>query len=171
MSMTMLTILQICGILIAYSVVTLLLPFLLLRKRFRHYPVAEQLIFYFLAGNFYIIYLVFLLQFLHISCQFTLLAGTAIPFLIVFYRKYRGRILIGIEQIFQTVLAVLRGENGVKTLASKGYRIVVGNRGKHESDIERVDITVVAVVNQRTSVLSYLHLQSHCHIGRRQGVP
>lgn len=130
MSMTMLTILQICGILIAYSVVTLLLPFLLLRKRFRHYPVAEQLIFYFLAGNFYIIYLVFLLQFLHISCQFTLLAGTAIPFLIVFYRKYRGRILIGIEQIFQTVLAVLRRENGVKTLASKGYRSAVGNRGK-----------------------------------------
>ena len=130
MSMTMLTILQICRILIAYSVVTLLLPFLLLRKRFRHYPVAEQLIFYFLAGNFYIIYLVFLLQFLHISCQFTLLAGTAIPFLIVFYRKYRGRILIGIEQIFQTVLAVLRGENGVKTLASKGYRSAVGNRGK-----------------------------------------
>lgn len=130
MSMTMLTILQICRILIAYSVVTLLLPFLLLRKRFRHYPVAEQLIFYFLAGNFYIIYLVFLLQFLHISCQFTLLAGTAIPFLIVFYRKYRGRILIGIEQIFQTVLAVLRRENGVKTLASKGYRSAVGNRGK-----------------------------------------
>ena len=130
MSMTMLTILQICGILIAYSVVTLLLPFLLLRKRFRQYPVAEQLIFYFLAGNFYIIYLVFLLQFLHISCQFTLLAGTAIPFLIVFYRKHRGRILIGIEQIFQTVLAVLRRENGVKTLASKGYRSVVGNRGK-----------------------------------------
>ena len=32
-----------------------------------------------------------------------------------------------------------------------------------EGDIERIDITVVAVVNQRTSVLSYLHLQSHCH--------
>ena len=32
-----------------------------------------------------------------------------------------------------------------------------------EGDIERVDITVVAVVDQRTSVLSYLHLQSHCH--------
>ena len=32
-----------------------------------------------------------------------------------------------------------------------------------EGDIERIDITVVAVVDQRTSVLSYLHLQSHCH--------
>ena len=32
-----------------------------------------------------------------------------------------------------------------------------------EGDIKRIDITVVAVVNQRTSVLSYLHLQSHCH--------
>ena len=67
MSMTILTILQIAQALSAYTLVTCIFPAILLHKRLAAYKMSERLIGYFLAGNFYIIYLVFLLQFLHTS--------------------------------------------------------------------------------------------------------
>ena len=76
MTMKWLTILQFLEIVAAYGIVTLFLPWLVLRKRFRRFSAAEQLTGYFFAGNFYIIYLVYLLQFLHISNRVTLTAGT-----------------------------------------------------------------------------------------------
>ena len=67
MSMTMLTVIQIVQALAAYSFVMLFLPWVFLRKYLAHFELSERIIGYFLTGNFYIIYLVFLLQFLHIS--------------------------------------------------------------------------------------------------------
>lgn len=61
MSMTMLTILQIAQALSAYTLVTLILPGIMLHKHLAEYKMSERLIGNFLAGNFYIIYLVFLL--------------------------------------------------------------------------------------------------------------
>ena len=58
MTMKWLTILQFLEIVAAYGIVTLFLPWLVLRKRFRRFSAAEQLTGYFFAGNFYIIYLV-----------------------------------------------------------------------------------------------------------------
>ena len=72
MSMKWLTILQFLEIVSAYGIVTLFLPWLILRKRFRRFSVAEQITGYFFSGNFYIIYLAYLLQFLHISNRVTL---------------------------------------------------------------------------------------------------
>ena len=80
MSMTMLTILQIAQALSAYTLVTLYSASeLMLHKHLAEYKMSERLIGYFLAGNFYIIYLVFLLQFLHISHPITLQIGTIFP--------------------------------------------------------------------------------------------
>ena len=87
MSMTMLTILQIAQALSAYTLVTLILPGIMLHKHLAEYKMSERLIGYFLAGNFYCINLVFLLEFLHISCRVTLIFGTALPFLIWGYKK------------------------------------------------------------------------------------
>lgn len=81
MSMKWLTILQFLEIVSAYGIVTLFLPWLILRKRFRRFSVAEQITGYFFSGNFYIIYLAYLLQFLHISNRVTLILGTVGPFL------------------------------------------------------------------------------------------
>ena len=55
MTMKWLTILQFLEIVAAYGIVTLFLPWLVLRKRFRRFSAAEQLTGYFFAGNFYII--------------------------------------------------------------------------------------------------------------------
>ena len=91
MSMRWLTILQFLEIFAAYGIVTLFLPWRILGKRFHRFSVAEQLIAYFFAGNFYIIYLVYLLQFLRISSRVTLLLGTAGPFLFIWIWKRKNR--------------------------------------------------------------------------------
>ena len=59
MSMTMLTVIQIVQALAAYSFVMLFLPWVFLRKYLAHFELSERIIGYFLTGNFYIIYLVF----------------------------------------------------------------------------------------------------------------
>ena len=53
MSMRWLTILQFLEIFAVYGIVTLFLPWRILGKRFHRFSVAEQLIAYFFAGNFY----------------------------------------------------------------------------------------------------------------------
>ena len=121
MSMTMLTILQIAQALGAYTLVTLILPEIVLHKRLAGYRMSERLIGYFLAGNFYIMYLVFLLQFLHISYPITLQVGTLSPFIPMIWKnrkKIGVHIVSNVNPFFQTVMRLLRKEVGVKTLAA-----------------------------------------------------
>ena len=61
MSMYLLTILQFIGISAAYMAVVLFLPWLFLHKKMTRFSIPERIMGYFLAGNFYIIYLVFLI--------------------------------------------------------------------------------------------------------------
>ena len=136
MSMTMLTILQIAQALGAYTLVTLILPGIVLQKRLAGYRMSERLIGYFLAGNFYIIYLVFLLQFLHISYPITLQIGMLFPFIPMIWknRKEIGvHIVSNVNPFFQTVMRLLRKEVGVKTLAAiklKKFQSKYSNRIK-----------------------------------------
>ena len=115
MSMKWLTILQFLEIVAAYGIVTLFLPWLILRKRFRRFSVAEQITGYFFAGNFYIIYLVYLLQFLHISNRVTLILGTVGPFLGVWIWKRRSLIPGAVESLLVLIERLLSGERGKKT--------------------------------------------------------
>ncbi len=115
MSMKWLTILQFLEIVAAYGIVTLFLPWMILRKRFRRFSVAEQITGYFFAGNFYIIYLVYLLQFLHISNRVTLILGTVGPFLGVWLWKRRSLVPGAIESLLVLIERLLSGERGKKT--------------------------------------------------------
>ncbi len=122
MTMKWLTILQFLEIVAAYGIVTLFLPWLVLRKRFRRFSAAEQLTGYFFAGNFYIIYLVYLLQFLHISNRVTLTAGTVGPFLLVWIWKRRSKIPGVIEWVLENVERLLSGERGKENFACAAAR-------------------------------------------------
>ena len=118
MSMRVLSMAQFVEIFFAYSVVTLLIPGLLLKEKLKELSFAERLTGYFLAGNFYCINLVFLLEFLHISCRVTLIFGTALPFLIRGYKKC-NEVSFGRERFQKFLLgfkALLSGTYGVKTL-------------------------------------------------------
>lgn len=123
MSMTILTILQIAQALSAYTLVTCVFPAILLHKRLAAYKMSERLIGYFLAGNFYIIYLVFLLQFLHISHPITLQIGTIAPFFPIIWKKRKNfHIVSRVSSASQLAIHVLRREVGVKTLIVKGWK-------------------------------------------------
>ena len=135
MSMNTLTIIQILEVLAAYTLIALLLPWLALRNVFCKFTISERIMGYFLAGNFYVIYLVFLMEFLHISGRVTLMAGTVTPFLIILYRKYRGRISETIEKFLLKVRYILHGEHGWKTLLFG--RKEEKKRSYHRQDVKR----------------------------------
>lgn len=135
MSMNTLTIIQILEVLAAYTLIALLLPWLALRNVFCKFTISERIMGYFLAGNFYVIYLVFLMEFLHISGRVTLTAGTITPFLIILYRKYRGRIPKTIEKFLLKVRYILHGEHGWKTLLFG--RKEEKKRSYHRQDVKR----------------------------------
>lgn len=150
MSMTMLSIFQMIQALAVYSFVMLLLPFLVLSDRFRKFRISEQVIGYFLAGNFYTIYLVFLLQFLHISNSVTLWVGTLFPIFVVIWKKkglHKEKQLA--EHFFRLFLHILKGEIGIKTLLLSG---VCKLNAQYRRKIERKlwqwlpDIVLMAVI-------------------------
>ena len=79
MSMTVNTALEIAEIFAAYSVITLLLPHIVIGKSVQFKNKYERFLLYTICGNFYVMNLVYLLELLHISHKITLIAGTVIP--------------------------------------------------------------------------------------------
>ena len=86
MSMTILTILQFAGIFSAYSLMTVLFPAFVFRAWLRGKKLTEQFLISFLAGNFYLINIVLVLQLLHISNWWTLTLCTVVPAVVVWNR-------------------------------------------------------------------------------------
>lgn len=157
MSMRWLTILQFLEIFAAYGIVTLFLPWRILRKRFRCFSVAERLIAYFFAGNFYIIYLVYLLQFLRISSRVTLLLGTAGPFLFVWIRKRKKQIPGAIESLLVRIERLLDGERGKKTSLAQLRRTVYERcfRGKRKQWLHA--LPEIAVLLAAIAAITYVY--------------
>lgn len=83
MSMAMYTIIQTISIFAAYMVTVLVLPAMVLYKRLKSRRIAERVVFYFLAGNMYVVNLVLYLGLLKIHNRWTLLLGTVIPLYLV----------------------------------------------------------------------------------------
>ncbi len=123
MSMTMLTIFQILGVSAAYLGVTLGLPWLLLRRKFGHMRTPARFMAYSIAGNFYCMNLVLLLQLLHLSNRATLVIGTLIPFFAAAAGKYRNSFLSALERRTDGIRIVLEGKMGAKT-----FMLRLGNR-------------------------------------------
>lgn len=157
MSMRWLTILQFLEIFAAYGIVTLFLPWRILRKRFRCFSVAEQLIAYFFAGNFYIIYLVYLLQFLRISSRVTLLLGTAGPFLFIWIRKRKKQIPGAMESLLVRIERLLDGERGKKTSLAQLRRTVYERcfRGKRKQWLHA--LPEIAVLLAVIAAITYVY--------------
>ena len=115
MSMKMLTVLQIAGILAAYLSVTMIAPWILLRKRLTNRKLSVSLMACFLCGNFYIINLAILLQLLHISYRSTLIIGSLIPFGFKVFVRYRESFTLSLERGTRRIRIVSEGELGLKT--------------------------------------------------------
>lgn len=122
--MKMLTIFQIMGVSAAYLGVTLVAPWLLLRRKFAALRTPARFMAYSMAGNFYCMNLVFLLQLLHISNRVTLVLGTLAPFLAVAV-KHRTSFPAAMERQTRGVRLIFEGEMGIRTLMLR-----TGNRLK-----------------------------------------
>ena len=120
MSMTMLTVLQIIGVSAAYLCTALVLPWLFLRKKLDGFAdIPTRFMIYFMAGNFYVMNLVFLLQILHLSFRLTLIIGTLMPFLAEFVIKYKNSLRVYLERVLDIFDRLAGREIGRKTFLLK----------------------------------------------------
>ena len=89
MLMTTHILLQFTGISIAYMCIMLLLPGVMFRRILRGRRVAEQFLFCYTFGNFYIINIVFAVQLLHISGFWALVLFTDVQGILIWRRVNR----------------------------------------------------------------------------------
>lgn len=125
MSMQILTILQFFSAFGAYFFLTMLLPALIFHRKFREERIVVRFFFYLIIGNFFFINLVFLLQLLHISNRFTLIACTVIA---AGYGMFRVNGLSPKENMAETRRMLYKVMSG-----TMGYRLIwerIRNRGK-----------------------------------------
>jgi hypothetical protein len=130
MSMTLLTILQFTAAFCAYSVVVLGLPAIVLHHRMKNRRRVERLMMYFLAGNFYVMNLVFLLELLHISRRITLLIGTLLPVFVYFYCFQRNAFIETLQNISKTMRRISKRQLGLKSALLKCLHFLGGNLRK-----------------------------------------
>lgn len=115
MSMTMLTILEFIEMFVLYSSITIVIPYLYLRKKLISYSLTMKLLICYMAGNFYIMNMVFVLELLHISYRITLIIGTLMPFIILLVKKCRGKTRKILENFLDFIQKLVSGRIGVKT--------------------------------------------------------
>ncbi len=114
MSMKLLTVLQFIKIFGAYSVMTLLLPALLFYSRIRNQKFSVRFMAYQMAGNFYMMNLVFLLQLLHISNPVTLWLFTLGPFLAAYAVLHQKKPLRAALSAIETLKRLAGGQLGAR---------------------------------------------------------
>lgn len=118
--------LQSLGILVLYTILVLAVPAAVLGRRISGRRLCEKFLICIIAGNFYIINIVFILQFLHISNGFTLFLstfGAAAAFLIVRDRVRLKSKLAEIWDIFGRFLRKTMGRRTFLELCRKNLGI------------------------------------------------
>jgi len=118
LSMKMLTILQFISIFAAYTFLTVLLPAMVFHSKFRKERAVVRLFLYLTIGNFFYVNLVYLLQILHISNRFTLIAGTGLGIFLAASRVYKKPPKESLRTVKTVFFKLLSG--------TLGYRLVLG---------------------------------------------
>lgn len=138
MSMEVTTGFQLAGIVLAYLLVTVLLPHLVLGKSIKFRDRYERFMIYLVCGNFYVINLVFLLELMHISHPVTLILFTILPLGFVKIKLEdipAGKIL---SEKWETVRRIAAGEMGIKAFFRSGKKTRKNRRiniGKHLKNV------------------------------------
>lgn len=114
MSMEALTILQCIGILAAYLTMTLVLPAMLLYRKIQKLRFCERFIAYQMAGNFYMMNLVSVLELLHISNRVTLILFTVLPCVVIYLFLYKKRPVQMLHDVFDCLERLAGGQFGVR---------------------------------------------------------
>lgn len=121
MSMELLTAIQFLMALIAYLFVTLAIPCAVLHKRLSHYRLIERVLFYFIAGNFYVTNLVFALQLLYLSNAVTIWIGLVVIPFFVWVKLENFPLLLTLQSCRVSIKRIMSGTLGIKGVLS-GWR-------------------------------------------------
>lgn len=116
MSQTTYKLLEFISMFIAYTGIVLVLPAVMFRRILSGRRAAEQFLMCYTFGNFYIINIVFVVQLLHISNMFTLIALTAGLSFIIWSRIEKVSVRKKILEFGTTNKKVLLGTLGLKTV-------------------------------------------------------
>lgn len=114
MSMEVLTILQVIWSLASYLVMTLALPALLLYRKIKHLRFCERFIAYQMAGNFYMMNLVSVLELLHISNRVTLTLLTILPCAGIYVILYKKKPMQMLQDVFEFLERLAGGQVGTR---------------------------------------------------------
>lgn len=114
MSMEVLTILQCIGISAAYLTMTFVLPSMLLYRKIQKLRFCERFMIYQMAGNFYMMNLVFVLELLHISNRVTLILFTVVPCAVIYSFIYKKKPVQMLYEAFDYVERLAGGQFGVR---------------------------------------------------------
>lgn len=119
MSMRVLTLIQLLEIVSVYSIMTLMLPALLLYKKIKHMKFTIRFMIYQTVSNFFMMNLVFVLQLLHISNFFTLTGCTLIIFLIAYISIHKVNIGGNLDGFVENVRKLAEGQFGLRLFLQK----------------------------------------------------
>lgn len=103
-------------ILFLYTLIVVIMPGLVLGKRFKNRRFVERFMIYLTVGNAYIINIVFLLQLIKISNRITLILASFGVELLVYIIINRKKLGLGIINIFNVLDKHVRGTLGAKSL-------------------------------------------------------
>lgn len=116
MTMKMLTILQFSEIFLVYIIVTTWLPSLVLRSVLLERKLSEKFLISFLAGNFYIMNLVYFLQILKISNRYTLIIFSVIPAIFMGVKINHIKFKPALALAYKNMKRLSEGKYGFKNL-------------------------------------------------------
>lgn len=119
MSMRVLTLIQLLEIVSAYSIMTLMLPALLLYRKIKHMRFTIRFMIYQTVSNFFIMNLVFVLQLLHISNFMTLTGCTVIIFFIAYISIHKVNMGGKLDEFVENVRRLAEGQFGLRLFLRK----------------------------------------------------
>ncbi len=164
---------QSIGLMILYSLLVLFVPSLVMGKKLSNQSLYERFMIYTVFGNFYIINVVFILQLIHISNRFTLIALYMLPILFVLIKPRVKIIEKNIIHAMDVADRLTKGSLGVKTFMRgqavssrarlvKLYRklSVMGNRQNIEGLAVLALIVLVSYMYGYNSIKNYGYLAS-----------
>lgn len=116
------------------------LPYLALHRKLDDRRIADQIMFYFLVGNFYLMSLVFFLELLHISNRVTLILGTIVPFFVLAVVVNRWKVGQFLLDLFRDSQMLLGKRLGKKTFFYRGFDKVKKRYTRQKQKVKRLPI-------------------------------
>ena len=138
MSMTAITVFQIIALYCAYTIITILIPHIVVGKTLNLKSRYEKFMAYSVIGNFYVINLVYVLELLHISYPVTLILFTLIPCAIIKIKLEHIPFLHLCKEQWELIRRLVGGQQGLKAYRDQRRPLREARREKRRKHFKEV---------------------------------